>query len=105
MSNIKKKPKYVFVWRLEDTDGAGIYRGGHTKLNESYAAHVGIDSWVYVDSGQHPTPWDDKGLRKFLARKDEFEDYFFGFATLDQYHAWFSVLHGVRCSTKLAYVL
>ena len=66
------------IWRLEHKDGAGIYASGIAVcVMESILA-----------SARHPMPHDDVGLRDVWGDVGSC-DWYFGFASLAQYRAWF----------------
>ena len=79
----KKKPKkvkYNFIWRLETTDGRGVYA---SKAWGRYAGDCMQD--------KHPSPWRDKGLGLACYTHIAYEQmlkYHFGFATLAQFKRW-----------------
>lgn len=90
MPIMKTKPKYAYVWRLEDENGEGIYRGGKDKLGKSYVLHcTNLNDWSLYGDTRYPTPWNDKGLVPQLSRlMRDLEEFHFGFRNLQQFYNW-----------------
>lgn len=73
-----------FIYRIENEQGIGPYRGGDP-LDLNYTAkHCGP---------QCPSPWRDPDFRDFwnkLHDKDDYENWQFGFKSMQQLRRWFS---------------
>lgn len=70
----------MFIWRIENEDGEGIYRGSTGLFN--------IDEGSTMTSARHPCPIYDNGLGWTDIDSSERELWKFGFATLAQMRQW-----------------
>lgn len=71
----------MIIWRIEFPDGLGAYQGGACDSGEHY----------YYASPYHPEPWRD-----IKNCPDNFDDYIFGFETIQQARTWFSSKHDLK---------
>lgn len=72
----------MLIWRIEDENGGGMYRGGC----EGFATVAAdVSDWA---TDRHPSPLWDEALGFFDIDRDEREYWKFGFATLSQMRQW-----------------
>lgn len=72
----------MLIWRIENENGGGMYRGGC----EGFATvAAGVGGWV---TDRHPNPLWDEALGFDDIDPDERDRYKFGFATLGQMRQW-----------------
>ena len=71
------------IWRLEDSEGAGVYRGGNYYLKATWD-----DDEDCNNVNRHPTPHNDDALGFYDIHSSIRYDYIFGFTSLSQMHQW-----------------
>lgn len=71
------------VWRIEDSEGNGPYRG-----EDNIARYLGeMQREGLIDNG--PLPWSDDMLQEKFNRGAKPANWLCGFANIEQYKSWF----------------
>lgn len=72
--------KTIQVLRLETANGEGVYRDNKDKDKPSIWTTI---TGGFIDNGLHPKP-----ITEFGIEPDMYQEYIYGFKTLEQYKTW-----------------
>lgn len=85
----------MVIYRVENKDGIGIYKGGHY-----------LNSGLNWNDGNHPSIWANCGdISRFVSKLDytEMKDYHVGCSSIDQLKHWFYDEIKLECVVKMGY--